>query len=154
MTEDEERQTSLDTFSGAPPRTLNLPSEQNLNAVVDDSQSSTYHDLDSLYPNAPVPKQSGGLVLHRATLHDVTGVNTLLDWLADGEAVIVEMERLMSRGVELTTALEQLTKFIELDTGGQIVRLTDTRLMLLPPGCRGVRGVETEAFASDMDDLL
>ncbi len=154
MAEDNERQTSLDTFSGAPPRTLHLPSQVERQPIIENKNSKKYHDMGDLYPNAPVPDKLDGLVLHRATLHDVTGVNTLLNWLSDGEAVIVEMGRMMGRDVELTTALEQLTRFIEHDMKGQIVRLTDSRLMLLPPGCRGVRGVDSEAFASDMEDLL
>ena len=42
---------------------------------------------------------------------------------------------------------------METDLGGQIIRLTDTRLMLLPPGCRGIRGVESEAFAVETTDF-
>ena len=44
--------------------------------------------MEMLYPNAPVPKVADGLVIHRATLHDVTGTFQLMDWLADGEAAI------------------------------------------------------------------
>ena len=43
--------------------------------------------------------------------------------------------------------------FIEGDLGGQIIQLTDTRLMLLPPGCRGLKGVEMEAFAAGAEEL-
>ena len=85
------------------------------------------------------------MVIHRAILHDVTGIYKLLDWLADGEAVIVEMERLMARDVELQAALKQLSTFVEGDMGGQIVKVTESRLMLLPPGCKGLRGVEVES---------
>ena len=81
-----------------------------------------------------------GLVIHRAVLHDLTGVPQLMDWVADGEAAIVRMEKLMNRELELKTAIERLDLFVESDLGGQIIRLTDSRLMLLPPGCRGIRG--------------
>ena len=101
-----------------------------------------------MYPNAPVPKVADGLVIHRAILHDLTGVPQLLDWLADGEAAIVRMEKLMSRELELQTAIERLNTFVESDLGGQIIRLTESRLMLLPPGCRGVRGLDAEAFSA------
>ena len=37
--------------------------------------------------------------------------------------------------------------------GGQIIQITDTRIMLLPPGCRGLKGVEMEAFAAGAEDL-
>jgi len=151
MSEDEDRQTSLDIFSGKPPRALDLPSKKKNEPVR--TNESTYHDLGKLYPNAPVALVPDGLVLHRAVLHDLTGITVLLDWLADGDAAIVEMEKLMSRDVELNTAIDELNQFIAADLGGQIVQLTDTRLMLLPPGCRGVKGVETEAFAAESEDL-
>lgn len=108
-----------------------------------------YHDLGKMYPHPPVPVNSDGLVIHRAILHDVTGVCELLDWLADGEAVIVEMERLMARDVELQAALKQLSTFIENDLGGQIVKVTESRLMLLPSGCKGLRGVEVESTTDE-----
>ena len=55
----------------------------------------------------------------------------------------------MKKTVEFNAALAQLNTFIDADLGGQIIQMTETRLMLLPPGCRGVRGVEMEAFAVD-----
>jgi SepF-like predicted cell division protein (DUF552 family) len=153
MSEGEDKQTSLDAFSGQAPRKLNLPSEETTIPAANNQGSTTYHDLGKLYPNAPVPKVADGLVIHRATLHDLTGVLQLMDWVADGEAAIVRMEKLLNRKLELQTAIERLNKFVEADLGGQIIRLTETRLMLLPPGCRGVRGVESEAFASDSSDF-
>ena len=153
MSEEEDKQTSLDSFNGQAPRRLNLPSQEPpISSVVSDV-SNRYHDMEKLYPNAPVPREPGGLVIHRATLHDLTGIQTLMDWLADGEAAIVRMEKLMTRDLELQTAIEQLNRFIEADLGGQIIRLTETRLMLLPPGCRGVKGVDSEAFAVESSDF-
>jgi hypothetical protein len=49
--------------------------------------------------------------------------------------------------------LSTLTEFIEGDVQGQIIRITDTRLLLLPQGCRGIRGTEMEGFAVSPDDL-
>ena len=46
-----------------------------------------------------------------------------------------------------------LYQFIEGDAQGQIIRITDTRLLLLPQGCRGIRGTEMEGFAAESDDL-
>lgn len=109
-----------------------------------------YHDLGSLYPDAPVPDRGGGMVLHRSVLHDMTGIAKLLDWVADGDPVIVELARIMSREVEFRASLSRLSAFIEDDLGGQIIQLTDSRLLLLPPGCRGVKGVEMEAFVDDV----
>nr|ANV79985.1 hypothetical protein [uncultured Candidatus Thalassoarchaea sp.] len=45
------------------------------------------------------------------------------------------------------------TTFIEGDLGGQIIQITDSRLMLLPPGCRGLKGIEMEAFAASAEEL-
>ena len=153
MSEEPEKQTSLDAFNGPAPRTLNLPSKKSSISSSSTNAPTRYHDMEMLYPNAPVPKVADGLVIHRATLHDVTGTFQLMDWLADGEAAIVRMERIMNRELEFQTAVERLNEFIEGDLGGQIIKLTDTRLMLLPPGCRGVRGLDSEAFAADPSDL-
>lgn len=153
MSEEGDKQTSLDSFDGSAPRPLNLPSQEPDIRTPNNTNSNRYHDMEKLYPNAPVPKIADGLVIHRAVLHDLTGVPQLLDWLADGEAAIVRMEKLMTRELELQTAIERLNKFVESDLGGQIIRLTDSRLMLLPPGCRGVRGVDAEAFSVDNSDL-
>ncbi len=153
MSDEAEKQTSLDAFVGAAPRTLNLPSQNSTISSTSSNAPATYHDMEKLYPNAPVPKVTDGLVIHRATLHDVTGTSQLMDWLADGEAAIVRMERLLNRDLELQTAIERLNQFVETDLGGQIIMLTESRLMLLPPGCRGIRGLESEAFAADPSDL-
>ena len=153
MSEEAEKQTSLNAFNGPGPRRLNLPSQKSTISPSSPAGNTRYHDMEKLYPDAPVPKVAEGLVIHRATLHDVTGTIQLMDWLADGEAAIVRMERLMNRELELQTAIERLTEFIEDDLGGQILKLTESRLMLLPPGCRGVSGLDAEAFASDPTDL-
>jgi len=153
MSEESDKQTSLDSFGGSAPRRLNLPSEQPSLPVPGASNQTRYHDMEKLYPDAPVPKVAGGLVIHRAVLHDLTGVHQLMDWIADGEAVIVRMEKLMSRELELQTAIETLNLFVETDMGGQIIRLTESRLMLLPPGCRGIRGLDSEAFSVDPSEF-
>jgi hypothetical protein len=82
MSEEGDKQTSLDAFSGKAPRKLNLPSEESSLPASNSQGNTTYHDLGKLYPTAPVPKVSDGLVIHRATLHDLTGVLQLMDWLA------------------------------------------------------------------------
>jgi len=153
MSEEGDKQTSLDSFDGTAPRRLNLPSQQPSIPAASNSNSTRYHDMEKLYPNAPVPKVADGLVIHRAVLHDLTGVPQLMDWVADGEAAIVRMEKLMNRELELKTAIERLNLFIESDLGGQIIRLTDSRLMLLPPGCRGIRGLDAEAFSVDPSEF-
>lgn len=112
-----------------------------------------FHNLGNKYPDPPITSNETGLVVHRAVLNDITGTSTLLDWLADGHASIVEMGRLIKRDTEFSTALDELHTFIEGDLGGQIIQITDTRLMLLPPGCRGLKGVEMEAFAAGAEEL-
>jgi len=153
MSEEADKQTSLDAFEGSAPRRLNLPSQDKPIQTPQGSNSTRYHDMEKLYPDAPVPKVADGLVIHRAILHDLTGVPQLLDWIADGEAAIVRMEKIMNRELELQTAIERLNMFIETDLGGQIIRLTDSRLMLLPPGCRGIRGLDSEAFSVDSNEF-
>ena len=112
-----------------------------------------FPNLGNKYPDPPITSNETGLVVHRAVLNDITGTSTLLDWLADGHASIVEMGRLIKRDTEFSTALDELHTFIEGDLGGQIIQITDTRLMLLPPGCRGLKGVEMEAFAAGAEEL-
>ena len=119
MSEEEDKQTSLDSFDGSAPRRLNLPSQEPDIRTPNNTNSNRYHDMEKLYPNAPVPKVADGLVIHRAVLHDLTGVPQLLDWLADGEAAIVRMEKLMARELELQTAIERLNTFVESDLGGK-----------------------------------
>ncbi len=163
----------LDLLEAAEAR-LDTPPSENVNAVQDDEgalrqfempsnrrevrakpASSTlhYHDLGVMYPNAPVPSHEGGMVLHNSTLHDLTGCSTLMNWVADGHACIVEMKRMMQRTTEFNQALSTLHAFVEGDAQGQIIRITDTRLMLLPQGCRGLRGTEMEGFTADQSDF-
>ena len=76
-----------------------------------------------------------------------------MDWVSDGHGCIVEMKRMMGQVTEFNLALSTLTEFIEGDVQGQIIRITDTRLLLLPQGCRGIRGTEMEGFAVSPSDL-
>ena len=133
--------------------TFEMPSMQQVKEKSAAPTGLVYHDLEKMYPNPPIKDSSSGMVVHRAVLNDITGCSTLLDWLAEGHASIVEMNRLIKREVEFSSAVNQLHTFIEGDLGGQIIQITDTRLMLLPPGCRGVRGVEMEAFAASAEEL-
>ena len=140
-----EKSKSLNTFD--------MPS-MSKNAKKNEVPSKLiFHNLGNKYPDPPITSNETGLVVHRAVLNDITGTSTLLDWLADGHASIVEMGRLIKRDTEFSTALDELHTFIEGDLGGQIIQITDTRLMLLPPGCRGLKGVEMEAFAAGAEEL-
>ena len=147
-----EKQVSIDDDTEGL-KTFEMPSMQQVEQKSAAPTGLVYHDLEKMYPNPPIKDSNSGMVVHRAVLNDITGCSTLLDWLAEGHASIVEMNRLIKREVEFSSAVNQLHTFIEGDLGGQIIQITDTRLMLLPPGCRGVRGVEMEAFAASAEEL-
>ena len=130
-----------------------MPSMSNTKKKNDVPSKLIFHNLGKKYPEPPITSSDTGLVVHRAILNDITGTSTLLDWSSDGHASIVEMGRLIKRDTEFSAALDALHTFIEGDLGGQIIQITDTRLMLLPPGCRGLKGVEMEAFAAGAEEL-
>ena len=140
---------------GKPLRTFSMPSSTS--SVPDEPipppNSGLFHNLGKRFPNPPIPMNDGGMVLHRATLIDMTGVDTLLDWVSDGHAALVEMARLMNREQEVTNVLARLHLFVENDMGGQIVQITEPRIMLLPPGCVGLNGLEDEAFNDEAERL-
>ena len=133
--------------------TFEMPSMSGKKPQIQVPSTKIYHNLGNKYPDPPITSSDTGLVVHRAVLNDITGTSTLLDWLADGHASIVEMGRLIKRDTEFNAALDAMHTFIEGDLGGQIIQLTETRLMLLPPGCRGLKGVEMEAFAAGAEEL-
>ena len=130
-----------------------MPSMSNTKKKNDVPSKLIFHNLGKKYPEPPITSSETGLVVHRAILNDITGTSTLLDWSSDGHASIVEMGRLIKRDTEFSAALDALHTFIEGDLGGQIIQITDTRLMLLPPGCRGLKGVVMEAFAAGAEEL-
>ncbi len=134
-------------------RRFRMPSSEHEAVSRPPTSSMTFHDLDLMYPNAPVPVKEDGMVLHNTTLHDLTGCHQLMDWVAEGHGCIVEMKRLIKRKTEFTQALNNLHTFIEGDLQGQIIQMTETRLMLLPEGCRGLKGTEMEGFAVDRSEF-
>jgi hypothetical protein len=115
--------TGIDSTNKEPLRRIEMPSEQTIGQVRPPPADVLYHDLERLFPAAPIPEE-GGFVLHRGMLQDLTGVPQLLDWVSDGDVAIVEMGRMMQREVEFETALNQLHKFIENDLIEQIVQFT------------------------------
>ena len=130
---------------GDEPRWLKVPSIEP-GPLPSPDPGQVYHDLGSLYPDAPVPRHPQEVVIRRAVLHDVSGLEMLLDWAADDQIVIIELRRIIDRDFELTTAIEQLSNFVEGDLGGQLVQLGEERILLLPPGFRGMSGLEAESF--------
>lgn len=152
---DEEKQPQIaPKTSSTGPRSFAMPSTSIASAPRMPNAEVTYHNLEQLYPNAPVPVYEGEMVLHNSTLLDLTGCGALMDWVADGHGCIVEMKRMMKRTTEFNQALSMLYQFIEGDAQGQIIRITDTRLLLLPQGCRGIKGTEMEGFAVEPDEFV
>ncbi len=114
------------------PRWVEMPSisDQSVGRI---EAGESYHDLGLKFPDAPVPRMKNDVIVHRAILEDVTGIPELLNWVSDGDVVIVEMTGIMSRDMELRLAVGKIQDFIERDLNGQLVRLGNTRLLLLPP---------------------
>ena len=126
------------------PRWIEMPSVPNDSvAIMEPGQD--YHDLADRYPDAPVPRGADDAVVHRAVLDDITGVPMVMDWISDGDLVIVEMSRMLSRELELQTAVERLRGFVEDDLCGEVVRLGDTRLLLLPSEFESTRRSEGQS---------
>ena len=75
----------------------------------------------------------GDVIVHRAILDDITGIPKLLDWLSDGDIVILEMSRLITVETELRIAVDQIQSFVETDLSGEVIRLGTSRLLLIPP---------------------
>ena len=71
--------------------------------------------------------------VHRADLDDLTGINPLMDWVSDGDIVIVKMSEILHRELALRVAVDKIQRFVEGDMSGEVVRLGERRLLLLPP---------------------
>ena len=56
-----------------------------------------------------------------------------MDWISEGALVVVEMTGLLERDMELNLAVNKIQDFVERDLNGQVVRLGQSRLLLLPP---------------------
>jgi SepF-like predicted cell division protein (DUF552 family) len=130
---------------GDGPRWIDIPSTSE-GELPRPEPGQLYHDLGSIYPDAPVPRIDGELVIRRAVLHDVTGLDAIFNWAAEGEVVIVELGKIINRGFEFETAIEQISNFIVKDVGGSLVQLGEDRVLVLPPGVSGVAGLEKESF--------
>ena len=92
-----------------------------------------YHDLGTSYPDAPVPRVIGDIVIRRCELSDLTGISEMMNWISDGDMVIVKMGEIIKNDLELHVAVNKIQRFVEDDIAGEVVRLGDRRLLLLPP---------------------
>jgi len=128
------------------PRWMEMPSiSEDFEGPIQPSEA--YHDLGDLYPDAPVPSFRGDVIIHRAVLHDSSGINQLFDWTASGDITIVELKRLMHREIEFASTISRLQKMVEGELGGSLVQIGDERLIILPTGFQGMKGLEDEVFA-------
>ncbi len=125
------------------PKWLDIPSQHD-GEMPRPAPGQVYHDLAQLYPHAPVPRKIGETVVQRAVLHDVNGLESILDWAADGSVVIVELGNIIDRNFELNTAIEHITKFVKGDLGGSLLQLGDERVLILPPTVVGLEGLDRE----------
>jgi len=159
--ERDEGQFSLDAFEGVPapsppPSPLpgfDMPSLAQRAPEVPPAPTvpSRYHDLRLLYPAAPAPVHRDAPVIHRADLHGLEGVAQVMDWVADGDVVLLDVGALFALPDAFREAILHLKRFVEGDLAGRLLQLTDTRLLVLPPGIEGLRGVE-EAVGTLPDD--
>ena len=124
---------------GSEPRWIEMPSVNDAPGY-DLEPGQNYHDLGERYPDAPVPRGIKDAIVHRAVLDDITGVSKVMDWVSDGDLVIVEMSNLLTRELELQTTVERIRDFVEDDISGEVVRLGDSRLLLLPNDFESVKG--------------
>mgnify|MGYP001215453689 CR=1 FL=1 len=158
---EEEHQTNLGDFSTTPeekmtvdeynnseenpPREINMPSVRK----IEFSESKTdylYHDLGLLYPNPPIPDEVEGVVLRRAKLTSTSGIKKVLNWVSENSAVVVNLEEIIANESELNDTISVFSTFVQEDIGGQILQLTKSKILLLPPECQGLAGIEEELF--------
>ncbi len=114
------------------PRWIEMPSLPNVRGAKSIDVGQDYHDLGELYVDAPVVRGEGDVIVRRAVLDDLTGIPRILDWISDGDIVILEMSRLIAVETELRIAVDRMQTFIENDLMGELVRIGQNRLLLLP----------------------
>jgi len=114
------------------PKWIEMPSLPSKSGNFSMDPGQDYHDLGELYANAPVARGMGDVIVHRAILDDITGIPKLLDWVSDGDIVILEMSRLITVETELRIAVDRIQSFVESDLSGEVIRLGTSRLLLLP----------------------
>lgn len=130
------------------PRWMEMPSISEASPEPE-RPPQAYHDLGDLYPDAPVPMHRGEVVIHRGLLKGPDGIPALTDWVAAGDVAIVELKQLLHQEAEFADTVARLQAIIEGDLGGSLVQVGEDRLILLPAGFRGMKGIENEVFSPD-----
>ena len=141
---EEETSSRVDRNQHEAPSSIVMPSLDKT-SMPQKRPQSVYHDLGQMYPDAPVASTSG-TVVHRADLIDEGGVAQLMDWAADGDVAVVDLRRIIDSPELLAGMVARLTDFVVSDLEGELLQLTETRLLVLPQECRGKRGLADEAF--------
>ncbi|MBK70287.1 MAG: hypothetical protein CMB53_02675 [Euryarchaeota archaeon] len=113
------------------PKWIEVPEFDSPGGLIEPGQD--YHDLGKRYPDAPVPRAPDDALVHRADLDDLTGIGSLMNWVSEGDIVIVKMSNILNRELELRVAVDKIQRFVEGDLSGEVVRLGERRLLLLPP---------------------
>ncbi|MEK9804876.1 MAG: hypothetical protein VW551_01090 [Euryarchaeota archaeon] len=127
------RMETMARGSKTEPKWIEMPSLPARGKEFSLDPGQDYHDLGELYADAPVARGQGDVLVHRAILDDITGIPKILDWLSDGDIVILEMSRLITVKTELRIAVDQIQSFVETDLSGEVIRLGTSRLLLIPP---------------------
>jgi SepF-like predicted cell division protein (DUF552 family) len=135
---------AIKPFSRAPLKGVVMPSLSGNTKPVKKT-NIIYHDLGLLYPNANIPNKEG-FIIHRANLLGSEGVFQLFNWVADGDISVVDLKDILSEDNTLSEIISKLNQFVIEDLGGEILQLSETRLLILPPSCKGMKGLEDEAF--------
>lgn len=141
MAEEFEPDSSADPKRN-PPNWFQMPSTRSLDD--DKIEERRYHDLDQLYPDPPISTDNG-VIVRRATLHEFSGAGRILDWVADGDIVLLELGRVVNRDFEFKHIVGELMQFVRDDIGGDILQFQDNHLLILPPGAGVSEGVEQDS---------
>lgn len=139
-----QKKSKIKPFSNAPIKNLVMPSLNSTKKAVKKT-NIMYHDLGQLYPNANIANEEG-FVIHRAKLLGVNGIYQLFNWASDGDISVVDLKDILNEDEILSEIIRKLNEFIIGDLNGEILQLSETRLLVLPPSCRGMKGLKDEAF--------
>ncbi len=138
--------SKIKPFSQPPLKGLVMPSLNKTNKPTKKT-NVVYHDLGQLYPDANLAGEKG-FVIHRAKLLGVNGILQLFDWVSDGDVSVVDLKDVLGEDEILSEIVTRLNEFVIQDIGGEILQLSETRLLVLPPSCKGMKGLVDEAFVN------
>ena len=95
------------------------------------SDGSTFHDLGKLYPNAPIPEKDG-LILRNATIDDPDGLVEVMNWISQGDIVILDVSPVIDNEDRLSRIINPLMTLVENQIGGELLNFGRSRLLILP----------------------